>query len=82
MWKIAVSAALVLGTASAALAASKHYVRHEQTAVRERVVTPGYGYDQPRHTPGYYEYGYAQPGRGTETYIGIQDEFFRRSQGE
>ena len=69
-FKIALSAALVLGTASAALAAGKHVVRHERT-VQERV------------EPGYYSYGYypAQP-RGEETYIWVQDQGFRESNGE
>jgi hypothetical protein len=68
--KLALSAALALGTASAALAATKHHVRQEQTTVQKQV-TPGYN--------AYNAYGYEQAPRGGETYIGIQDRFFRES---
>jgi hypothetical protein len=66
---VALSAALALGVpavasgAPAHKAASKHPVRHQQ----ERVLVPGY-----------YSYGYHQP-PGEETYIKIQDQFFRES---
>ena len=66
--RIALSAMLVLGTASAALAATKHPVRHDEKAVQERAATPGYN-----------DYGSAAAPHGEETYIWIQDDGFRRS---
>jgi hypothetical protein len=73
--KFALAAVLVVGTASAALAANKHAVRHEQPTVRERVVAPGYS------AYGYYGPRYYRPLGGEETYIGVQDQYFRESNG-
>ena len=48
------------------------HARHGHTTVHGSVPAPGY-----------YDYGYAgygrQPAKGEETYIGIQDQFFNRS---
>jgi hypothetical protein len=86
--KFVLAAVLVLGTAPAALAASKHVVRHTDRTVQENVVAPGsYAY------PGYYAYGSSGPQAGRdaydfyntvprgETYIYIQDKDFRDSNG-
>jgi hypothetical protein len=67
--KIALSAALVLGTASAALAATKHPVRHDEKAVQARTTAQGAN-----------AYGYAPSApHGEETYIWIQDQGYRDS---
>ena len=67
--KIALSAALVLGTAVSALAATKHPVRHDDKAVQERTTTQGAN-----------AYGFAPSApRGEETYIWIQDQGYRDS---
>ena len=83
--KIALSAALILGT-SAALAASKHPIRHLDR--QGNVVVPGgYAY------PGYSAYGsanrnaardayeYRNSAARGETYLYIQDQDFRDSNG-
>jgi hypothetical protein len=86
--KFVLAAALVLGAAPAALAASKHVVHRTDRTVQENVIVPGsYGY------PGYSAYGSANlnaardaydyqnsVSRG-ETYIYIQDKDFRDSNG-
>ena len=85
---IALSAALLLGTASAALAASKHPIRHLDRDVQRNVVVPGgFAY------PGYSAYGsanlnaardaydYQRSAARGETYLYIQDKDFRDSNG-
>jgi hypothetical protein len=100
--RIVLSTVLVLGTASATLAAGKHPARHTEPGVQRNVVAPGYAYPGRLAYPGYNAYGAynAYPGydayafdrqaareaydfhssvsRG-ETYIWIQDQFFRES---
>jgi hypothetical protein len=56
--KVAFALVIVLGTASAAMAAAKHPVHHHQGPVVERQVPAGtpygytaYGYAAPRHVP-------------------------------
>jgi hypothetical protein len=59
--KIAFALVMVLGTASAAMAAAKHPVHHHQGAVVERHVPAGSAYGYATH--GYDTYGYAVPFR-------------------
>jgi len=52
--------------------APRAHVRHGQATVQRRTPTTGYS------DYGYAEYGH-RPAWGEETYIGIQDQFFRDS---
>ncbi len=75
--KIALSLAVILGTASAASAATKHPVRHETVPALEQQV--------PVVSEGIYGYS-ATSGTAVRlrepTYIAIQDQFLHDSLGE
>jgi hypothetical protein len=72
-FKIALSLALALalGTASTALAAKKHGVRPQDRAVERAAPAPrsAYGLSSPGYRPG-------------GTYIQVQDQFLRETNGE
>jgi|SRR5579862_3140876 len=73
--RIALSAALVLGTASAALAANKHPIRHTERTVQSNAVAPS-GHAYPGYNaygaygsyPGHAAYGRVEPYRGRDAY--------------
>jgi hypothetical protein len=69
--KIALSLVLALGTASTALAAKKHSVRPQDRAVERAAPAPrsAYGLSSPGYRPG-------------ETYLQVQDQFLRETNGE
>jgi hypothetical protein len=70
-FKIALSLALVLGSASAAFAAHKHPLDPRGRVEHARTASPGSS-----------AYGFAPAYRPSETYIRVQDELYRESQGE
>jgi hypothetical protein len=65
MTKIALALALVFGTASVAMAASKHPVHHTRTQIGQQVPPAGYGSYAQVHTTGTT----VEP-----TYMSIQDQ--------
>jgi hypothetical protein len=69
-FKVALSLALALGSASTALAAKKHGV-HPQDRAMERAAPA------PRAA-----YGFAPVSRSGETYIDVQDQFYRQTKGD
>ena len=68
--KIVLSLALVLGMASAAVAATKHPVHHPRTAVEQQVPAGAY-----------QSYGSARPNSSEPAYMRIQDRDFNESNG-
>jgi len=60
--RIVLSTALVLGAASATLAAGKHPARHTEPGVQRNVVAPGYAY------PGFNAYGSYNPSAAYNAY--------------
>jgi hypothetical protein len=68
-FKIALSLALVLGSASAAFAAHQHPLQSQNRVAHARESSGS-------------AYGFVPAHRPSETYIGVQDQFLRESNGE
>jgi hypothetical protein len=69
-FKIALSLALALGSASTALAAKKHGVHPQDHAMEHAAPVPRTAY------------GFAPVRRPSESYIQVQDEFLRQTNSE
>lgn len=70
-FKIALSLALVLGSASGAFAAHQHPLHSQGRVTHARTESSGRA-----------AYGFVPAHRPSETYIGVQDQFLRESNGE